>query len=250
VDTASEPALGYGIWRSRWKGMLLGWALEKADRVFAVDASLRRALERSSHRRWEKIAALPTGYDAGFWRPGGAREAMALCVASCDTPDRALVKGLDLLIEAARALPAIAFEAVGIAPAVIGHFAGRVPANMRLVPPVPRAELLARYQRARVYCQPSRREGLPNALCEAMLCGCVPVGARVGGVPTAIGDNGFVVEPGNVAALRDAIALAMSAPESLGASAREHIAREFPRDGRERSLVHTIRELAGAEAID
>jgi glycosyltransferase involved in cell wall biosynthesis len=250
VDTASEPALGYGIWRSRWKGMLLGWALAKADRVFAVDISLRRALERSSHRRWEKVEALPTGYDAEFWKPHFPKEAMVLCVASCDTPDRARVSGIDLLIEAARELPGVPFHAIGIAVEVIAHFGDRVPANMRLSPPVPRMELLEHYGRARVYCQPSRREGLPNALCEAMLCGCIPVGTGVGGIATAIGDSGFVVEPDNVGALREAIARAMEGPESLGAAAREQIVRSFARERRERKLVHTIRELAGAEAID
>jgi glycosyltransferase involved in cell wall biosynthesis len=250
VDVAREPALAYGIWRSRWKGMLLGWALQRADRVFAVDISLRATLERSSGRRWEKIEALPTGYDVGFWTPRYEKADCLLCVATCDSIERAGIKGLDLLIEAARGFQGIEFIAIGIAPLVIEHYAPSLPPNMRLIPPVPRRELLEHYQRARVYCQPSRREGLPNALCEAMLCGCIPVGTRVGGIPTAIADCGFIAEPNNAGALRDAIERALSAPESLARKAHEHIARSFPRERRERALVHTILELAGAEAID
>ena len=41
------------------------------------------------------------------------------------------------------------------------------------------------------------REGLPNALCEAMLCECVPVGTDVQGIRTAMGDAGFYVPYGD-----------------------------------------------------
>ena len=51
---------------------------------------------------------------------------------------------------------------------------------------IERARLLEYYRRAKVYCQPSRREGLPGALCEAMLCGCYPVVTGTGGMPEAV----------------------------------------------------------------
>ena len=167
VDVARDHANSYGIWRSRWKGMLLGYALRHADRVFAVDISLRRTLERSSGRRWEKIEALPTGYDATQWEPQGEKERMVLCVAGTNSVDRARIKGLDLFIEASRRLPDVPFHAIGIEPAVITLLEASAPANLHLHPPVPRQQLLAYYRRAKVYCQPSRSEGLPNALCEA-----------------------------------------------------------------------------------
>jgi glycosyltransferase involved in cell wall biosynthesis len=49
------------------------------------------------------------------------------------------------------------------------------------------------------------REGLPNALCEAMLCGCVPVGTKRNGIPTAIGDCGFYVPYDDPKAAAEAI---------------------------------------------
>jgi glycosyltransferase involved in cell wall biosynthesis len=250
VDVAKEPAMEYGIWRSRWKGMLLGYALDAADKVYAVDMSLRDTLERSSGRKWRKVEWLPTGYDTEFWRPHFPKEDIILCVATCNAPERAGVKGLDLLIEAARRLSHLQFHAIGIEPDVIEHLAKDAPPNIHLHPPVRRAALLGYYQRARVYCQPSRREGLPNALCEAMLCGCIPVGAGVGGIPTAIGDCGFVVEPGSVEALCEGIARACEAPESLGARAHDRIAGNFPKERRESTLVRIINELGGAEIID
>ncbi len=53
---------------------------------------------------------------------------------------------------------------------------------------------------AAVFAMPSLHEGLGLALQEAMYYGCACVGSNVGGIPELIrdGDNGLLVEPGNV----------------------------------------------------
>jgi len=107
-----------------------------------------------------------------------------------------------------------------------------------------RAELLRFYQRARIYCQPSRREGLSNALCEAMLCGCIPVATDVGGTAGAVGDTGFVVPSSDPVALADAVDAARSSSKD-GAKARERVRALFPKERRERRLKEVVRSLAG-----
>jgi len=49
------------------------------------------------------------------------------------------------------------------------------------------------------------REGLRNALCEAMLCECIPVGTERNGIPIAIGDAGFYVPYGDPVVTANAI---------------------------------------------
>ena len=103
------------------------------------------------------------------------------------------------------------------------------PKNVEFTGFVPDEELLRWYQRAKVYCQLSRYEGLPNALCEAMLCECVPVGTKYCGIPTAIGDTGFYADFGDVNGTAEAIKKALS-NQNLGKKARDRIKTNFPEE--------------------
>jgi len=82
---------------------------------------------------------------------------------------------------------------------------------------------------------------LPNALCEAMLCECVPVGTTVPGIVAAIGDTGFLVPPNDPQAAADAIRKALSSDK--GPAARARIVSEFSAAKRERELVEIIEGL-------
>ncbi len=246
VDTAADRELNYGIWLSRWKSPLVRFALRHADRVFAIHENAIHILRKNSGLNIETIKRLPTGYDADFWQPAFPKQPIVLTVAKCDTRQRMLIKGIDVLVETARRLPGVEFRVVGINPAEVPALLGEVPENMQFVSPVPRGDLLAYYQQAKVYCQPSRHEGgFPNTLCEAMLCGCIPVGTRVGGMPAAINHFGFLVETEDVTGLSNAIMQALALPEQQGLKGREHIARKFPLQRREEQLVAAIKEFAG-----
>jgi glycosyltransferase involved in cell wall biosynthesis len=73
-----------------------------------------------------------------------------------------------------------------------------------------------------------------------MLCECVPVGTDRGGIPTAIGDAGFIVPYGDAALLAQAIQQALDAPTGAGRKAREHIMKSFPLSRREEALRQVI----------
>jgi glycosyltransferase involved in cell wall biosynthesis len=75
-----------------------------------------------------------------------------------------------------------------------------------------------------VYVLSSESESFPNALLEAMACGCCVIGSRVGGVPEQIahGKNGLLFESGNAADLARMLGEAVqsdSLRESLGRQA-------------------------------
>lgn len=66
-----------------------------------------------------------------------------------------------------------------------------------------------------VFVLPSLREGLPNAMLEAMASGLPVVATEIDGVPAVIhpGENGFLVPPQDVVGLANAIKKVISDPE-------------------------------------
>jgi glycosyltransferase involved in cell wall biosynthesis len=83
-----------------------------------------------------------------------------------------------------------------------------------------------------ILLMPSRKEGLPLALMEGMMCGLVPVAFSVGGIPEVIhhGVNGFLAEPENLSQLVEPIGR-LHANETmrceLAENARETIMSNF-----------------------
>ena len=243
VDVSRHPEIGYGLWTSRWKGLLAGYALRHADRVLTVDPALGRDAMHLARYDGRNIRWVPTGYDSEFWIPGTGKSPSVLTVAACWDETRLRAKGIDFLCQAARELPAVRFTVVGIAQVIQELVRSMAPSNVEIIGHVPRQDLLRYYQSSKVYCQPSYTEGFPNSLCEAMLCACVPLGTRVGGMPTAIGEAGFLVPFGEVEAMVAGLSSALQSSEDAGARARKQIADNFTLERRERELVHILQEL-------
>ena len=243
ADVAYEPAIGYGIWRSPWKARLVRSALRGADRILAVDPYLAEQAAFRGEYPGQNIAVLPTGYDVSRWTPGGERARRVVTVAACDSEERMKVKGISLLLDAARRIPDVPFTLVGIHARFLAALRERAPGNLRVLGPVSQEELLSLYRGAAVYCQSSVVEGLPNSVCEAMLCGCVPVGTDVGGMSSAFGGTGILVPPGDAARLADGILKGLSAPPEAATLCRASIAERFPMERRRDGLFRVVAEL-------
>jgi glycosyltransferase involved in cell wall biosynthesis len=81
---------------------------------------------------------------------------------------------------------------------------------------------------ADVFVLPSFREGMPNALLEAMACGLPCVASDIAGISEIInpGENGLLVPPGDAKALARALRLLSedrALGEKLGAAARHYV---------------------------
>jgi glycosyltransferase involved in cell wall biosynthesis len=93
---------------------------------------------------------------------------------------------------------------------------------------VAEAERDALLAQAQVFALPSRAEGLPMALLEAMAHGMACVASPVGGIPELVreGHNGLLVPPGEPARLAAALRALLDDPglrRRLGAAAREDV---------------------------
>ena len=168
-------------------------------------------------------------------------------------------KGLDTLIEACRLLRGrgVPFrcEIVGygeeqqrLAALIESHDLGD---QVRLSGKLARDQVIERYARAAVYVQPSRiaadgdRDGIPNVLLEAMATGVPVVATRVSGIPELVQHrrNGLLVEPDDPAALADAIAGLIDAPQlgrELAAAARATVTTHFDNDHNLRLVLQLL----------
>ena len=240
-EVANVPEINYGLMLNPKSARRVKYVLENADLVLTVDESLKKDAINNARVNGENILTVPTGYDYEKFKAKGEKKDLILTVAyvSKDTIKR---KGLETFVEAAKYLPNLKFVVVG------PHYDNSIrklksiaSGNVKFTGFVPDEELIKYYQKAKVYCQLSRYEGLPNALCEAMLSECVPVGTRYCGIPTAIGDTGFYVPYGDPKATAEAIKKALKSDK--GKEARKRIKRMFPLERRENELIKVINNL-------
>lgn len=112
---------------------------------------------------------------------------------------------------------------------------------------VPDTETL--FKRSSIFCLPSRAEGMPMALLEAMAHGLVPVVSPVGGIPSLVenGTNGYLIPVGDSGVLAETLISLFSNPSlcaRLGASARRTIQNHFSMDAHLDKLELLYRKVA------
>ncbi len=259
-DANVIPSLGYGVYLSRWRAPLARYVVRHATHLLPVAQALLESENR--YAEWPRVlqnglrahvpgllppvTVLPTGYVPEVWPLGALeRPPSVLSVALVDRMRTWKMKGLDILVAAARHLPEVPFSIVGVSLEIAETLRAEVPLNVSLLPPVPREALTAHYQQASVYAHLSRSEGFPNVACEAMLCGCVPVGSAVGGMAEIVGETGFLVDTPEavVGALRQALA----APPEARTAARDRIAARYPAAARRITLLKVLEEMGRDE---
>jgi glycosyltransferase involved in cell wall biosynthesis len=245
VDAAKRKDLGYGIWLNPLKARLVGFAIRHADRVLVVAPVLKDRLRQLCGYDGANISWIPMGYDVTQWVPAHSTQARVITVAACVNGPRLRAKGIDFLVRCAVQMPDVPFVVIGTSRDTALRAGIPDAANVKYTSYVNRSELADHYRCSRVYFLPSASEGMPNSLCEAMLCGCVPVATEVGAVPEILGSTGFKIQHGDVPGAVRALRAGLSAPDSAGDAARQRILDNFLLARRESELLKTIDEVLG-----
>jgi len=244
-DVANIPEINYGFARSSITRFMLKFTLNNADKVLPVAESLKRDAIKNVGVKGSNFQVVHNGYDPKIWKPGGKKENIVLTVCGDLTESVIKRKGINIFVEAAKYIPEARFIVIGRRVEDSRELVEKAPKNVEFIDFLPQDKLLKYYQRAKVYCQLSRYEGHPNALSEAMLCECVPVGTKYGGIPEVIGDTGFYVPYGDAKATAEAIKKALNSDK--GKEARKRIEMLFPLEKRETALFNIVHELLGGE---
>jgi len=240
-EMANHPEISYGAMIgsfSRWRVKKI---FEWSSNVLVVDESLKLEAVSQIKADPQKIITIPTGFDTNLFKPAGEKTEEVLLVASVKVEQTLFVKGIYNYLEVARQMPEVRFSLVGIRGYALELLQNQKPENLEIIGFLQQDELIAKLQKTKVYCQLSLREGLPNALCEAMLCNCIPVGTKVNGIPNAIGNTGFLVKHGDIGQTVDAIKQALK--KQTTDEPRQRITELFPKNRRITKLKETIEQL-------
>lgn len=190
VSTLSE--YGYGSFSHPIRSFFTRNTFKYVDICFPVAEALRKKLLLINPKARAETIATSTDSER-FNFSDNERSKQIITVSGTENHQRLMVKGLDRFRELATHLPEFEFIIIGATDAVKSYFEP-LPSNLTLLPPQQFDQLTQYYENASFYAQLSRSEGLPNALCEAMLCGCIPVGTNVGDIQITIGNAGITIE--------------------------------------------------------
>jgi len=215
-DAVNMPEIKYGNYRKRWLRDSTIYSFKNCSKILAVNKALIeqdykysslispfQGLKNLIPYLETPIEILPKGFDSQLWVDKGSlrpENSFITVVSGISRSHLAKIKGMDLVEQLAEAMPEGSFTVIGNS-----DYHTPIP-NIKTIGNLSPEELLNEYNSHKFYLQLSMSEGFPDALAEAMLCGCIPIGSAVGGIPEIIGDAGFILEKKDTARLLKLVA--------------------------------------------
>ncbi|GEO23086.1 glycosyltransferase family 4 protein [Cyclobacterium qasimii] len=215
TDAMHLPKIDYGNYRKKWLKKATVYSFKNCSLILPVSNSLVKSTytyDSDSPKKQgllhlipdlkTKIQVVYNGFDDQFWSDDQRRKtpfSFVTVATGISKKNRALVKGIDLVLEMAKAFPSYLFTIIGDE-----NFQTTLP-NVTVLPSLAQKDIREVYRSNQFYLQLSYSEGFPNALAEAMLCGCVPIGSDVGEIAKIIGETGFILPKKDFKLLQDLV---------------------------------------------
>ena len=253
TDCASIPSVGYGSLRNPMVKRILGMSYKWASTLLPVSSSLvntdnqyyksknenRQGLNFFYPMLKTKINVVFNGLDSSFWKIGTSEERKEKSFVTVFSKSQFVLKGGDLILKIAEVFPNYTFNLVGLEkPEYIENHSDNVVFLGRKT----QSELLEIYNMNSYYLQLSIFEGFGMSLCEAMLCGCIPIGSKVNMIPEIISSCGIIVEERSEENLISAISecILIVGKEEYRQKARNRIIDNYDISIRAKRLIENI----------
>jgi len=248
ADAVNMPELHYGYFRKRFLRESTIYSFINCDRILAVSPSMIKEEYKYSNTVPQlqglrnlipyletPIQIIPKGYNNEQWRDLGSHrptQSFMTIVTGIYNKHQATIHGIDLLLQLAEETPSATYTIIGDS-----RFKSTLP-NVKIIGNLPAEKLLKEFNKHRFYLQLSMADGFPDALAEAMLCGCIPIGTAVGAIPEIIGDTGYILERKDTGLLLKLVTTAMDSNlEALRILAPFRIRTHFNNDDRKKALI-------------
>ncbi len=262
-EAISYPELKKGVYRKKFRGECVKYALRNSSLIIANHESLIYHENYYYNAEYPHIDGIkhyvsnlktrteiiynginPTRFKRDESIP--KRDNMVLTVGTMSQVGDFYNKGFDLFIEAAARNAAINFVLIGLNPNYLDwtekNYKVSQLSNLQIIPSFcPHEVLNEKYNQAKVFVQASITEGMPNTLSEAMLLECIPVGSNINGIPDAIGETGIIIKHRKVEELEIGINKALKM--NSGKNARQRVLDLFSISLREEKILRLFKEL-------
>lgn len=188
TDCVSFPGIGYGYFYKPILKNFTKWSYQLCDHILPKHESLwychyqYDANEPSAQGIKAFITDLKTpytiitnGYEPEQWpllNLERKKNSFITLSGAFEYPFQVQLKGIDLILAVAPHFPDCTFTIAGVPSTIKLNIQSD---NVIVLPPIPHEQLPALFNTNQYYMQLSMAEGFPNALCEAMLCGCTPL---------------------------------------------------------------------------
>lgn len=239
-DCAAIPSISYGNLLKKPMRWFIQKSMKKATELWPVSDSLIKTKntyfkfesEKGSEQGYQNIigpintpcTVISNGLDFDFWKIQKEESPANTFISVVSGEAQFKRKGIDLILEVAPQLSDCTFSIVGMSkPENI-----QCPNNVIFHGRVSQEKMIELFSKHQYYLQLSVFEGFGLALCESMLCYCIPIVSNVNILPKIIGNSGFVLEQRDKEALTSLIhSLNNINTEELEEKAREAITSKY-----------------------
>lgn len=254
TDCTSFPQLNYGNFSKKTLGKITAFSFQNASYITPVDESLifqEYTYDSSFTNQGIKyfipdiqtpIKVIYNGYDANKWYCIAEKKPQTFLTV-ISSPNVSKLKGIDMIYEIADFFPDCTFTIIGMQKSQSSFSEKK---NITMHHFIPHKQLIKYFSTSEFYIHLSLSEGFPNALCEAMLCECIPIVSGVASMPEIVGDAGFVLKKRDVNELKKLIKAALNSDKkTLAKKARQRIQENYTEERRKKELKALIDHIIG-----
>jgi glycosyltransferase involved in cell wall biosynthesis len=239
LEPFKSPSLTERLYYAPMNRRLKYYYKRRIDKVVSEGGKITEEIIRFTGIDRNKIVEIPNGIDINYISQMKSRKEkpfklrarnVFLCVARLMEN-----KGIDILIKAFNEI--YSYHDVELLIVGEGYKKKELKElvqtdRIRFTGRIPDEDLFFLYSQANLFVFPTLYEGMPTVILEAMACGLPVIATDIGAISTmVIGENGFIIPPGDIKALKHAMIRFLKLPEEkrreMGRNSYELVRSKF-----------------------